>query len=1405
MDVRKALLFIAGQEYKNYSSININPGGLRKLGSADLVLKNLGLNFQLSIPATLSDSKGGFSMTSYGNLKPVITPHGKELEFNGVDTYLDTPDDDDFVFFDISISVWYKSPDRDSLTPEYLVDHHRSDSGFGFYVHNLLDKAAFFIEGDSSADQTYCAGTSDVCDGEWHHIVLVRDTSAGKCRIYVDNVMENEVDDISDGHIDTADPIYIGRVRGSVVTNVLTGVLDSVRIYKKVLTAGEISEAYLGRPSREGLFAEWTFEDIVTNPRSSFQDQLGETVIQLEDSVLELPSEIVDSTGNGNDLTPHNDPYGNVKAVYDDGEKAIYFRGLGSVQNYGYLEKATPNEYMRHFGDESWDSDGLTVIVDLKTLDDLNWVCITSAGSWSITYTAAWRQFQPAVQIGATTYYTGGKGELVLGQRTQIVLRWDRASQLLEAWQDGVNLGTRDTPPDLPLDEPSSYLRLHHGWYGQNIVYSARVWKRPLSQSEIEGLWNDRTSVPRQGLVAEWTFDDVTGARKNVFRGYPVEMDETYPDIVLSLEDFASFLKWRIIKYDHIYRQIRLGDIFIDLLSKYAPEISPGEIDPLLPWVRFCKVKEGYKLFDTFGELGRKYNIGFHVDADKVFHAFNLSTVSAAAYTIEEGENVEISNLRREFDKILSKAIMTCTLNNPLLRDEWTNDVPVDDWESSPQLLATLNPTHDSWAEEQNPSTTHGSEVVMEAFHHKTSGNDNWAYLKFDISAYDDFGDGCLLRVYCTYRREPSDTYYLKKCSDDTWDEATLDWDNHPATGDTIWSGSCGSQGVWKQFDVTEYLQEAKDAARTSITFVFTFETNPMYTSGTIEFATKESANDPQLLIYGFDEGGVFKDRINAAYRSFCLVAGKSFYRARYPDGLTLDLDISLYPSFHMKAKAESAITVALRLCKDKDNYYSVNMSVTTSYQSFDYDSIKNDMTATGTPGEEINYVQLNKPTSPDTAFFIDLMYFYGEDSKIEVEIGQTTFGFWSDRADFLNKGFVGTLDDAKTFLNDYITARHEQVLSPQVSLPIRKLGGDVLNAIHPGTVINLKLGSSGFDENLFALEPKWTITPDSILFSAMLSNVIGGLAEYLFNPTMNTINVEEIELACETACEIGCELTCETGCETGCETACQELACEIGCQTGCKTACQDTCELACQTTCQQNCQTECEIGCLGSCKTECQTACEKGCETSCEISCQSSCRLECKLACRVSCRTACELGCETECETSCQADCEFDCKAACEISCETGCLFGVCKTTCESGCQTECESTCMTSCETSCQTTCEIACQTSCELACQTTCELSCKTACEGAGCETQCQTTCQTSCELACKTGCEDTCQTACMNACQTACEAGCLGACETSCQEDCELNCQENCELACQNTCMIECKTCAQTVFYAGNGPI
>ena len=50
-----------------------------------------------------------------------------------------------------------------------------------------------------------------------------------------------------------------------------------------------------------------------------------------------------------------------------------------------------------------------------------------------------------------------------------------------------------------------------------------------------------------------------------------------------------------------------------------------------------------------------------------------------------------------------------------------------------------------------------------------------------------------------------------------------------------------------------------------------------------------------------------------------------------------------------MKAKAEDAITVTLRLCKDADNYYSVNMSITTAYQVFDYD-IKADMTAMGTP-----------------------------------------------------------------------------------------------------------------------------------------------------------------------------------------------------------------------------------------------------------------------------------------------------------------------------------------------------------------------------------------------------------------------------------------------------------------------
>jgi hypothetical protein len=784
MDIRKALLFIAGQQYTNYSSININPGGLRKLGSADLVLKNLGLSFPMTLPSTFTDKSGnGNDGIIEGSPQPVVTPHGKGLRF----AY--TTDDR----LTVNDSPTLRNSGGNYRTLELMVKlieyPYPANNCWIFYMGGSGGNA-FGMRG-TSGSSFQCVASTDtdsrtttmgtVADflGEWHHLAMVYNGDDELLYPYIDGVMVG-----SGGQLEGVfrDIVMTGRI--NLALNRWLNEFAYVRLYNRALSQAEIQANMEGTVTREDLVLDWDFEDIISQVRPSFQDQLGETVIQLEDSVLDLPSELVDSTGNGNDLTPVNEQFNNVKGVYDEGEKAIYFRGIQAVQNYGYLERpqADINDVLKHFGDESWDSSGWTVLVDCKILGETNWTIFNLGGVGTISFTTG-EQFQPSIWFGGSQYYTGGKGSLVAGARTHLVNRWDRANQLLEAWQDGVNLGTRDTPPDLPADPVSSYLRINHGWYGENIVYSVRVWKRPLSQAEILGLWNDKTAVPRNGLVAEWAFDDLTGSRKNIFRGYPVEMDETWPDIILSLEDFASFLKWRIIKYDHIYRQIRLGDIFRDLLEKYAPEISPGEIDPLLAWVRFCKVKEGYKLFDTFGELGRKFNVGFHVDADKVFHAFNLSTVGAAAYTVEEGENVEIGNLRQEFDKILSKAIMTCTLNKPLLRDEYTNDVPVDDWESSPHLLATLNPTDDSWVDEGAPTATHGSDIMMEAFYHKTSTDHHWALIKFDISAYDDFGEGCKLRVYCSYRRESSDTYYLKKATTDSWVEATVNWNTRPSSG----------------------------------------------------------------------------------------------------------------------------------------------------------------------------------------------------------------------------------------------------------------------------------------------------------------------------------------------------------------------------------------------------------------------------------------------------------------------------------------------------------------------------------------------------------------------------------------------------------------------------------------------
>jgi hypothetical protein len=88
-------------------------------------------------------------------------------------------------------------------------------------------------------------GSDVINDGEWHHVVGVRDRGDGVSRLYLDGSLDGESPDTNaDVVIPSQYELNIGR-RGNITSQrYFDGLIDQIRVYGEALTASEVQALY---------------------------------------------------------------------------------------------------------------------------------------------------------------------------------------------------------------------------------------------------------------------------------------------------------------------------------------------------------------------------------------------------------------------------------------------------------------------------------------------------------------------------------------------------------------------------------------------------------------------------------------------------------------------------------------------------------------------------------------------------------------------------------------------------------------------------------------------------------------------------------------------------------------------------------------------------------------------------------------------------------------------------------------------------------------------------------------------------------------------------------------------------------------------------------------------------------
>ncbi len=180
--------------------------------------------------------------------EPELDPNGKYsggLSFNGsqfVITDLQIPKDS-LNQSGVTFEAWIKT----NGTGEEGILCQPRDSGnpycatFGLLL--TTQDTISTVSGDGLSEYNFAAGTTNVSDNTWHHIVGTYNPTTQNITTYVDGSQENE--SYMNGLIqaDVTDYFVIGRTTAAG-NRYFKGTIDEVRVYNRSLTADEIQQHY---------------------------------------------------------------------------------------------------------------------------------------------------------------------------------------------------------------------------------------------------------------------------------------------------------------------------------------------------------------------------------------------------------------------------------------------------------------------------------------------------------------------------------------------------------------------------------------------------------------------------------------------------------------------------------------------------------------------------------------------------------------------------------------------------------------------------------------------------------------------------------------------------------------------------------------------------------------------------------------------------------------------------------------------------------------------------------------------------------------------------------------------------------------------------------------------------------
>ncbi|MDA8090763.1 MAG: choice-of-anchor D domain-containing protein [Nitrospiraceae bacterium] len=137
-----------------------------------------------------------------------------------------------------SVELWMKTNSPGTCSGGQVLVGRTGASGPGWTLECADGGQAAFALSDSNGTSAAITGTSVISDGHWHHIMAVRDASAGTVSLYVDNALQAQSQTDFNGGFQSQAQLTIGWINRQPY-NYFKGAIDDVAVYSTAAPASQ--------------------------------------------------------------------------------------------------------------------------------------------------------------------------------------------------------------------------------------------------------------------------------------------------------------------------------------------------------------------------------------------------------------------------------------------------------------------------------------------------------------------------------------------------------------------------------------------------------------------------------------------------------------------------------------------------------------------------------------------------------------------------------------------------------------------------------------------------------------------------------------------------------------------------------------------------------------------------------------------------------------------------------------------------------------------------------------------------------------------------------------------------------------------------------------------------------------